>query len=388
MKILFYEHKTFPVQEYAQVLMSLGHEVKILEKDEKDANLFTDTFKTLFTRTLQEYRPDCVLCINYLSVLSDMCQNENVKYVCWVVDSPLLQMYSTSIYNKCNYLFIFDEAQYNEFEAKEVQRIYYLPLSVNTNRLDAITLNEADADRYASDVSFVGRLYNNNRYDSIKGLPAYVRGFVDGLIMAQLKVTGFNLVERSLTPYFVSQFERYGAFHTADDIDIPKEKLIAHEFIDRKCTQIDRLRTLNTISNMCDLTIFSDDNLQAIPKAKVAGPVSYIDEMPKVFKLSKINLSMTSKGIVTGIPLRVFDIVGAGGFLLTNYQFELEKYFEFGKDIVVYYNMSDLEEKIKYYLEHEQERLEIAHNGYMKVKQYHQMSDKLKYIMDTVMESN
>lgn len=45
---------------------------------------------------------------------------------------------------------------------------------------------------------------------------------------------------------------------------------------------------------------------------------------------------MTSKPIRTGLPLRIWDILGAGGFVLTNYQTEIPEYFEIGKDLETY----------------------------------------------------
>jgi spore maturation protein CgeB len=78
-------------------------------------------------------------------------------------------------------------------------------------------------------------------------------------------------------------------------------------------------------------------------------------------------LNITSKTIQTGIPLRVFDVLGCGGFLITNYQAELCEYFEPGVDLVVYEDLADLEQKIDYYLAHEEERQQIAVNGYKRV---------------------
>ena len=66
--------------------------------------------------------------------------------------------------------------------------------------------------------------------------------------------------------------------------------------------------------------------------------------------------------------MRIFDVLGAGGFLLTNYQEELEDYFEIGKDLVCYSSEEDLLQKTAYYLEHDEERKQIARNGYLKVK--------------------
>jgi spore maturation protein CgeB len=63
------------------------------------------------------------------------------------------------------------------------------------------------------------------------------------------------------------------------------------------------------------------------------------------------------------------DIMGAGGFLLSNYQQELAEYFEVGKELVLYDSREDLMQKIDYYLCHEEERQEIARCGQRKIEE-------------------
>ncbi len=69
------------------------------------------------------------------------------------------------------------------------------------------------------------------------------------------------------------------------------------------------------------------------------------------------------------MPLRALDIMGCGGFLLTNFQSDFLEYFEPGVDFVYYENMEDMERLAEYYLEHEEKRKQIASNGYQKVKE-------------------
>ena len=58
--------------------------------------------------------------------------------------------------------------------------------------------------------------------------------------------------------------------------------------------------------------------------------------------------------------------MGAGGFLLTGYQAELDEYFVNGRDLVMADGPADMQQKISYYLVHEKEREEIAGNGQKK----------------------
>ena len=61
--------------------------------------------------------------------------------------------------------------------------------------------------------------------------------------------------------------------------------------------------------------------------------------------------------------MRVFDILSCKGFCLTNYQPEIAELFVDGKDLVMYTSMEDLMGKVIYYLNHEEERREIAESN-------------------------
>ena len=102
--------------------------------------------------------------------------------------------------------------------------------------------------------------------------------------------------------------------------------------------------------------------------------------MPYLFKTAKINMNMSLKCIPTGIPLRVVDIMGCGGFLLTNYQSELLEYFKPEDDLVIYSSIEEAVELADYYLRNEEERRKIAISGYNKVKKDFTYADRLDKI--------
>jgi spore maturation protein CgeB len=100
------------------------------------------------------------------------------------------------------------------------------------------------------------------------------------------------------------------------------------------------------------------------------------------FKLE--NCSRAIRNIRSGIPLRVWDVLGAGGFLLTNFQAELPSLFENGKHIVYYESIDDMLNKAQYYLTHDEEREQIAKNGHALVSQYHSYEKRLEQILSIV----
>lgn len=89
------------------------------------------------------------------------------------------------------------------------------------------------------------------------------------------------------------------------------------------------------------------------------------EEMTNIFRSSKINLNFSrTRGNRMGWKGRVLEVCLAGGFLLTEYFPEIEKYFEIDKEIVCFHNAEEIIDKINYYLTHKKERLAIAQAGW------------------------
>ena len=157
--------------------------------------------------------------------------------------------------------------------------------------------------------------------------------------------------------------------------------MLAHLYLGNKVTEQERLRLLKRISEEFPLALYTGSDTTGVPGADVRGLAKTMTEMPKIFHLSKINLNMTSKPIRTGLPLRIWDILGAGGFVLTNYQTEIPEYFEIGKDLETYTCEEELIEKIRYYLLHEEERCSIARNGYEKAKHKYSLQYRIRDLL-------
>ena len=136
------------------------------------------------------------------------------------------------------------------------------------------------------------------------------------------------------------------------------------------------------LSDSFNVDMYTGSDTSSMPHINNRGFAKSLEEMPLIFNNSKINLNITAKSIRSGLSLRVFDVLGCGGFLITNYQAELPEFFEIGKDLVAYESMEDLKSKCDYYLKHEDERMEIANNGYETVKKLHTYDTRLIQMID------
>ena len=223
----------------------------------------------------------------------------------------------------------------------------------NTDRLNSQLNSQTreEKDRFSADISFVGSMYHKNSYDDIKDkLPPYLRGYFDAAMLAQLNIYGDNIIDELLTVDILKQLSEFVDFRQDKRAFSDIRLVFESTFLGFKLANIERVRTLNLLAKKNKVALYTDEQDTSLINVDFKGTVDYMNDMPKVFNNSSINLNMTIRNIRTGIPLRVWDILGAGGFLLTNYQIELTDYFKNEESIVYYEDMYDCCKKAEYYL--------------------------------------
>jgi spore maturation protein CgeB len=110
--------------------------------------------------------------------------------------------------------------------------------------------------------------------------------------------------------------------------------------------------------------------------------VVYGDNLIKVFKSSKIVLNVHKHFEISGGNFRLFEIPSCNVFQIVDAKRDIGKYFHVGDEIVTFKNEFDLREKVKYYLEHHEERQKIANAGYTRAKKEHTLKDRMKIILN------
>ena len=395
MHILMYRWKAYNYRDIEQTFLLLGHTVDNIEQELGSYDVSPE-FERVIEEKIRGTHYDMVFTVNYFPLISNVCERTGVKYISWTCDNPLISMYHESVFHACNYIFTFDKTNYLEFRGMGVKHIWYLPLAVDTERMDALlgapeetgrrkAAQDPEMQKYRGDVAFVGSLYERNSYDKIKNrLPEYLRGYFDAVMEAQLNISGANIVEPMLTTNILEQLQEYFQLEKSEGSFSDLGLIFQTTVLGFKIAEIERRRALIELSKHYRVNVYSNSDVSDLLRIQYCGSVDYWSEMPKVFRMSKINLNFTIPNIKSGIPLRIWDVLGCGGFLLTNYQAEIPYYFKEGEDLVCFDGLEDLCEKVGYYLEHEEERKRIAWNGYRKVREKHSYIERIRTILDTV----
>ena len=327
--------------------------------------------------------------LNYFKLLSDVCQECQVIYVSWCVDAPLSTLYTSSIYNDCNYIFQFDRAEVEYLRKKNVKNIFHLPLYGDIQAFDAV-LEAQEGFQWKADLSHVGSTYQDKSfYNQSKAvLSPYLQGYIEGAVKAHVYIPGSNSLEECITHEIEEELKKTIDLKLGKSFIGDWKKMFSTFFLSYMVTSQERADIFHRLSRKYNLHLYSKGNLSEFTYAEKCGTADYYREMPLVFRNSKINLNITSRCIKTGIPLRVFDVLACGGFLMTNYQQEIAEMFRDGQDLVMYNNMEDLEEKTAYYLAHEKERMQIARNGYEAIRKHHTVKCRLDALWDTLLKNS
>lgn len=381
MEILFYRYNSICEPALISAFTSFGITVHTEEQEMHDKQITPGQCVEAVSGWIMKAPLAFVFSINFFPAISYICERLKVPYVCWTVDSPVPELFSNALGNAYNRIFLFDRAQYEFFSPVNPSCIHYLPLAADNKQFEkaVLSMTEADYAAYGADISFVGSLYTEKcRYDRLT-LSEHTKGYVDGLMEAQLQIYGCNFIADSLTESVIREImDADPLFYQGEDLREGVERyLVAHQYVGMKLAALERERTLRRLSEHFPVTLYTRSDTSSLPHVDCRGGVRTLTEMPKVFQASRINLNMTIRPIETGLSQRIWDVLACGGFLLTNYQSEIPDYFEIGKELETYESIPELEEKVRYYLSHEDERMEIAIRGYEKVAAHHSYEVRL-----------
>ncbi len=342
-------------------------------------------------RAIREQHADAVMTHDYYPFAAMACDECGIPYLSWVWDSLQEALYDDSLTMEQNYIFDFDKLQAADSVARGAGHVYHMPLAANTHRVEQMVISAEDERKYRCDISFIGSLYSDPYYElNEDGISPETQKEVDGILE---DIVGHwdgrdhftDRLSDAAVKDIAAVLEEKGCWRTY----LGDRRYIEQTKLSRRAAYLERMEMLRRLSgrDMCLYTWETEKERGIdIPGIKIFGELDYLTEMPKAYYLSKINLNVTLPSIRSGVPLRIFDIMAAGGFALTNYQPEIEDLFVIGRDLEVYHSFEELTDKVDYYLLHERERLRIAVNGNKIVSRRYTYEKRVREILHIVSE--
>jgi spore maturation protein CgeB len=97
-----------------------------------------------------------------------------------------------------------------------------------------------------------------------------------------------------------------------------------------------------------------------------------------LYQRAKIGFNVHNRGDYTVGSYRMFELPANGVMQISDGGRHLNAFFEEGREIVGYRDLDDMIDKIRYYLDHDDERREIARNGYRRVMRDHRAGHRMQ----------
>lgn len=387
--ILYFETMEIQLRDIPVVLAELGYSVYSVDFGIRAQNFeqeICDKIKDL----LKEEKPEYAISYDFVPTISQACMEMEVPYISWVYDAPQQELYTKEAQYPNNYIFVFDKQQQKRLTQIGLEKVYHFPLAVFGDRVcQSLQQHEEFAGRYEAEVAFVGQLYRVQNLEELIGRADFKvqRAMEESVAGSFLNWNHSTQLHGTMKDNCVVYFSSVDGQKVADRFPYVSEQFYYEAAVlSRILANSERIAILNALAEDRKVKFYTfDQDVQGLSDKVVICPgAKYETEVSHVYRQSKINLNITLHCIETGVCQRVFDVMAAGGFLLTNYQKELEELFIPGEDMVMYHNLEELRYYVDYYLEHEEERQRIAKNGQAKVLKYHDFYTRMTQVLELV----
>lgn len=366
---------------------------KVFNKEKEIVNLSYENMLSELKKQINVNGIDTVFTFSFYPDLAKACYECEVIYISWIWDCPHGTLWAKESRLDTNRIFVFDYSQYNKLLARGLSNVFYMPLAADIDWFESVISkdNGMNQKKYGSNVTFLGNFYNDSKHDlysQISYLPPYVKGYLDGMIASQTSIWGADLIDTGITDDIWNELKKYIVWDVNDRYEDDYFETVFKNILGQHMAKLERMEMCSRLAKEYDFALYTDCDTSFDKSIVSRGHADYLTEMPLIFYYSKINIHMTIRSIPTGIALRVLDVLACGGFLLTNYQDEIAEYFVDGKELVIYSDLDDMCEKIRYYLEHDEERERIAQAGQAKVRELFSYDNRISDMAMILREAN
>lgn len=356
-KVLFVE----PEHDYLAQPIAKGFEHNGCETDFFRANqrllMFLNAF--IWLVYCREHLPDVLVWMNRNTLSpegEEHLRTLPIKKVLWFLDSPRRVKTSAEELHATDAYFTFDPTYLPYLESLCGKPGTYLPTATGIDPLPGCGPDDTWPEREGPAVGFMGALAVQ-RYQSVLEYwqqrdPEFVQ-ILDTIIEQFLEDDCQPLEERYLA--------------TSGPDRLPFEGFVVL-YLEERVTYLKRLRALQRVHDLGLKTYGGAEWGQPdwafeLTECYTGQTPQYREELPHVYYHTKINVNVFHAQCVNSANPRVYDVLAAGGFLLTEYKPILEEEFTLNEHLVCYRSFDELREKTEYYLEHGDEREAIARAG-------------------------
>lgn len=338
-------------------------------------------YEAVLQELLQTAKPDLILSVNMLGfdgcgIIGELASRSGIPLGIWFVDDPRpILLHQRQFIKSSMFAFCWERAYLPYLRSCGFSEVKYLPLATDPSMFS----------------------YSGEHGSNVK------LGFVGSSMGAKfLQGIEAKFMWRSeLKPYaekIACQMLEGGPIGSIDEIDLmcdrnsvsvlfkdERNRTWWHSYIIHTASMIKRKRVIDSLVPM-GIELFGDADgwkgtLQQMPVCH--ADVDYRHDLASVYRRVDININITSCQMFTAVNQRVFDIPACGGFVITDLQPDLKELFR-PDEIVLYSSIAELEEKIRFYQDHDAERSALSARARKTILESHTYYHRLRDIMNTI----
>ena len=336
---------------------------------------------------IKRFKPLVAFAVNYTNGLAELFESHGVDLICWEVDPATDQPEPISTGSERAYIFTYRKANVEDFVKAGFNHVEHLPLASDIEKRSPTQLLPEEHDIYDTPLSFVGSSMLDNatsfRNIFLSQYRSYRGGSEDAVEEGEQRLEEVLSIQRQ--DFSVYMIPDLLAKHFSGFVSHLLELPGAHDPFILVGEIAAAEKRINYIANLGSLgvKIWGDDGWRSAERygVKYMGSAGHTFEINKIYGASNINVDINRLFQMDIIPMRIFDIMACGGFVLAEYSRELAGLFEIGIEIETYRTFDELASKAAYYLDHESEALKIVERGMDAVRKNHRISARVEHML-------
>jgi spore maturation protein CgeB len=366
-RILVFDTGYHVVADVVDGAAQLGYAVRTLPTKLRGRG--EDRFIADLLTAVVVHRPDFLLTINHTGfdeqgVLAQLLHRYELPLASWFVDhpAPVLGYAPGNITDTCQ-VFCIERSALAWLSAQGFRDPVYLPSASNSRCFHPDRVDRPLAQSLGTPLCFVGgSWWPKAREEPLPEVQQAAQALLDGASIDKRRVReGVDRLLAAVPAHFD-----------------PRRR---HDIVLVALAEAAMRERVRFGAALCGegLRIHGDEHWRRlVPGIDLLPNLDYRRQLPAAFLGSQVNVNITAVQLATGANQRLWDVPGAGGFLLTDAQEDALEFFRDGHDVALYRDLDEARDKARHYLGHPAERQAIAARGFLRVEQAHRYPDRLR----------
>ena len=339
-------------------------------------------------RTVKLFQPRIAFAINFTDGLSEACASFGLPLAIWEIDPNTGYVQSSTSPQNNTHVFTYRHRRVELFKEAGFPNTSMLPLAANTDRRKPQTLPYGQENPYAASISFVGasmvetalRFQDRFRKQVQQCYPSATPDDAHALqeeVLALQRADFQNWKIPELLEERAPGFQKACKDRGLENPNILLGEMSASE---KRLTCIAQL-------GCHKIQVWGDSGWKHILNHGIVhrGYAGHFKELNHIYCDSQINIDVGRLYQSDIVPMRIFDILACGGFVLAEYNEAIEELFVLDEEIVCWKSFADLRHKADYFLRHPEEARSIALAGRARVCRDHRIKDRVHGMLRTVL---